>query len=516
MLKARFRDSMTWLHTWVGVVAGGLLFAIFLTGTLAYFNNEISAWMQPEVQEYNASPNVIEHAQDYLNTHASNTKRWTIVLPTNRFLPTTLYWRDPTLKGRGLKTVKLDEKGEKITVRATHGGNFLYRFHFDLHYMPVFYARWLVGICAMFMLVAIISGIIIHKKIFKDFFTLQLNKGTKSWLNGHTVTSVLALPFHLMITYTGLVTLMFMYLSWSMSLAMDDKNDYFSAISAAKPIPKTAGTIQKMQPLSQLYRDAKSHLGDSDFTLVTVNHPNDANSSVVFTEGTTKYLLPDYRTLIYSASTGELIDNNTVKNTAELTRRTMISLHSGRFATQPVRWLYFISGLMGSIMIATGLILWSQKRKISSLKEGSLLGHQLVDFLNIGFLIGLPIALACFFSANRLLPLELTERANMEIHCFFAGWLLAIIYSVCRGRKRSWKELTRYAGGLFLLLPIFSLFTSPRHLLNYQIEQDLTLLIIEILFIFVGILFIFFSLKINKYSHVQPPKKSNIKGSAHG
>lgn len=487
---------MTWLHTWTGVVAGCLLFAIFLTGTLSYFKNEITAWMQPEVRQLNSPENALNNAQIYLSKHASDAKKWTIQLPTERFSPVTLYWQDPTVKVRSLKIAKLNEHGEKITARDTNGGEFLYRFHFDLHYIPVFYARWLVGICAMFMLVAIISGIIIHKKIFKDFFTLQFNKGTRSWLNGHTVTSVLALPFHLMITYTGLVTLMFMYLSWSMSLVMNDKNEYFNAINPQASLPKPTDVTAQMKPFSHLYTHAKSRLGNSDFTSVIINNPNNENASVVFFEGATKYLLPDYRTLSYFAATGELINDQTVTNTAELTRRTMISLHAGRFATLPVRWMYFISGIMGSIMIATGLILWSEKRKRSSISKDSKLGHRLVDLLNIGFILGLPIAVACFFAANRLLPLMLTGRADIEIHCFFAGWLLSLLYPVFRGVQHSWRELSLLAGGLFLSLPLLSFFTTQRHLFNYQIKEDLTLLFIDLFLIMTGMIFLFIALKL--------------------
>ena len=63
------------------------------------------------------------------------------------------------------------------------------------------------ALIALLMLVAILSGIVTHKKIFRDFFTLRRGKGQRSWLDGHNATAVLALPFHLMITYTGLVTL---------------------------------------------------------------------------------------------------------------------------------------------------------------------------------------------------------------------------------------------------------------------------------------------------------------------
>ncbi|MGP4933569.1 MULTISPECIES: PepSY-associated TM helix domain-containing protein [Pseudoalteromonas] len=511
-MKARFRDSMTWLHTWAGVVAGGLLFVIFLTGTLAYFNNEITAWMRPEIRQIISPENALNNGQAYLSEHATNAKSWTILLPTKRFSPTTLYWRDPTVKGRGLKVVKLNELGEKITARDTRGGEFLYRFHFDLHYMPAFYARWLVGICAMFMLIAIISGVIIHKKIFKDFFTLQFNKGDKSWLNGHTITSVLALPFHLMITYTGLVTLMFMYLSWSMSLAMNDRNEYFNTIGQQPLVPSPTGITAKMKPFSHLYIDAKSHIGDSDFSYVVINNPSDENASIVFFEGATKHLLPDYLTLSYSAATGELLSEQVITNSAELTRRTMISLHSGRFATLPVRWLYFISGIMGSIMIATGLILWSEKRKKSSISKGSKIGNHLVDRLNIGVVIGLPIAIASFFVSNRLLPLMLIDRADIEIHCFFAGWIFTLLYSAVRGIKNSWRELSILAGGLFLTLPLLSVFTTHRHLLNYQIELDLTLLLIDLFFIIAGAIFIFIASQIKKYRNVKAMKLSARQG----
>ena len=46
-----FTQSMAWLHTWGGLLAGWLLFAVFLTGTLAVFDQEIDHWMHPEVRD---------------------------------------------------------------------------------------------------------------------------------------------------------------------------------------------------------------------------------------------------------------------------------------------------------------------------------------------------------------------------------------------------------------------------------------------------------------------------------
>ena len=36
------RQSMSWLHTWASLILGWLLYAIFVTGTLSFFQNEIS------------------------------------------------------------------------------------------------------------------------------------------------------------------------------------------------------------------------------------------------------------------------------------------------------------------------------------------------------------------------------------------------------------------------------------------------------------------------------------------
>src|SRR3546814_12240603 len=43
-VKGGFRQSMAWLHTWTGLLLGWLLFAIFVTGTSAYFQEEITRW----------------------------------------------------------------------------------------------------------------------------------------------------------------------------------------------------------------------------------------------------------------------------------------------------------------------------------------------------------------------------------------------------------------------------------------------------------------------------------------
>lgn len=69
------------------------------------------------------------------------------------------------------------QTGQEIKARETRGGAFLYRFHFELYGMPRIWGRWIVGIATLLMFVAIISGIITHKRFSKISLLSDLPKG---------------------------------------------------------------------------------------------------------------------------------------------------------------------------------------------------------------------------------------------------------------------------------------------------------------------------------------------------
>ncbi|AUJ14338.1 hypothetical protein BVV20_00920 [Xanthomonas oryzae pv. oryzae] len=241
-MKQGFRQSMAWLHTWTGLLVGWVLVLIFMGGTASYYRDEISRWMRPELPTTTVrTTTALRSAEQYLQTHAADAVRWNITLPDPRTPVVSMYWQQPARadgKPAGRRQMYgnaiIDPAtGKDIAARDTLGGEFFYRLHFDLHHVPVGWARYIAGFCAMFMLVAIISAVITHKKIFKDFFTFRPGKGLRSWLDFHNVSAVTALPHHAMITDTGVVTLMFMYLPWGIKArhAGDDMR-YFSGFAA--------------------------------------------------------------------------------------------------------------------------------------------------------------------------------------------------------------------------------------------------------------------------------------------
>ena len=210
------RQTMAWAHGWLGLIAGWILFTMFLTGTSAYFRPEITQWMQPEIRPAHATPaQAAASAVRYLTRTGPDDLQWYIYLPEERTIATRVFRipAKPDPKARGGELQLDPVSGAPLSARETRGGEHFYRFHFQLQ-LPYPWGRWLAGLCAMAMLGAIISGVITHKRIFADFFTLRWNKGQRSWLDAHNVSAVLGLPYHAMITYTGLITLVTMYMPW--------------------------------------------------------------------------------------------------------------------------------------------------------------------------------------------------------------------------------------------------------------------------------------------------------------
>lgn len=137
-------------------------------------------------------------------------------------------------------------------------------------------------------------------------------------------------------------------------------------------------------------------------------------------------------------------------------------MHLGRYADPGLRCLYFLSSMLGAEMVATGLVLWSVKRRQNG--TGSMAGLRLVEHGNMACIAGLVIAVAAFLLANRLLPLHLATRAQWEIHCFFLYWGGSVLYALCRGAAPVWRELWCVAAVLWAALPLVDAWTTTRSL----------------------------------------------------
>ncbi|RIV80921.1 PepSY domain-containing protein [Aurantiacibacter xanthus] len=472
-MKDSLRQSMALLHTWAGLLFGWLLFAVFATGTAAYFESEITRWMQPEIVGSSDPLTAAEQAVDYLGQTAPDADSWIITLPNSRSATTQLFWSPSEEEGKTYSSAILAPDGKEVSARETSGGYFLYRFHFDLHYMPVIWARYLVGLAAMFMLVAILSGVITHKKIFADFFTLRFGKGQRSWLDAHNVTAVLALPFHLMITFTGLVTLATMYMPWGIAANYTAPQTFFESLfSSAPEVPRT-GEKTPLAPVDAMMRQAAAHWDGAMPGSVTITNPGDSSASVTLKSSSEDAIGVRGEVLRFDGASGQLVQPAQAKGPALETESVMIGLHAGRFADWGLRWLYFISGLGGTIMVGSGLVMWTAKRR-TRLPDPQRphFGFRLVERLNIAAIAGLGAGIATYFLANRLLPLGMEQRADWEINSMFLAWSAIGLWGAIRPVRRAWVETLGITAALFLAIVPVDALTTSRGLLASLMAGD--------------------------------------------
>lgn len=556
-MKGTIRQSNAWLHTWAGLLLGWLMFAIFVTGTTAFFRQEITHWMQPELHAAGTSPTSAQRGAETLRRLVPDATSWTISLPSERTPTLRVSWkaaggergetrgsgqgrndgpndarsdghrakgdgasapqahrsarraRDGATKekhtqspqvaapvplaperieaeaavakaagGGGRRrqpTLTLDPaSGEVLRPRDTAGGEFLYHFHYQLHALPREVGRWIVGIATFAMFIAIISGVITHKKIFKDFFTFRARKGQRSWLDAHNATAVLALPFHFMITFSGLLLLAGTLLPWGAQTlfrgdaraaaqqrekaeerAMDARRDALAAAGERPPLP--------IADLVLLGED----LWGQPVGRITIDRPDQPGATVTLTPERNDSLLlraggGPGRSLTLDAATGEVIErvDSEAKNGVEAIDRVFVGLHLARFAPWELRWMFFLSGVLGTIMVGTGLALWAVKRAEKRRGAAMTFGQALVEHLNLAVLAGLPLAIAAFFWANRLIPSEIPRRAGLEVSAFFAVWALCLVHPALRKFATAWREQLFAGGTLFALLPVLNALTG--------------------------------------------------------
>ncbi|MFS0850338.1 PepSY-associated TM helix domain-containing protein [Novosphingobium panipatense] len=520
-MSKSFRQSQSFLHTWSGLLLGWVLFVVFVAGTVAFWREGLNRWMRPELDRIEQPYAVLAGAQRFLEGKAPDAKSWYITMPSERTPGAQVYWqpqpepgKERGRRGRRENQALIGADGLPAASRETRGGEFFYRFHFDLHYMPMIWARWLVGVAALAMLVAILTGIVTHKKIFKDFFTLRRHKGQRSWLDGHNATAVLALPFHLMITYTGLVTLMAMLMPWTVIANYADSQTFYDRLFPTMAQTPRSGTPVHLTNIARVARDAERRFG-GPVGYLTITEPGDATATITVTRAPSSMLSSRTPSLTYRGVDGSLAWQSPPPGGANVTAGAMIGLHAARFADYGVRWLYFLSGVAGSLMVASGLVLWTVKRR-EKLPDPQRphIGFRIVAWLNVAVVAGFPLSMAAMLWANRLLPTAIPHRAEWEVHALFLAWAGALAMATVLREKKAWSLLLGSTGALLAALPVYNAFATSRGLPVTLAGGDFMLAGIDLALIVMGGAFLGTAWRVHCYSpaarRVRQPRPATV------
>ncbi|WP_211091421.1 PepSY-associated TM helix domain-containing protein [Pseudothauera rhizosphaerae] len=470
-MKDRFLNRMAWLHTWFGLVLGFVLMAAFFFGALSVFDREIDRWAIPETrfdpQPMPSFDAVLQPVYAQLRPHpddmVATQQRVIGPLPHPDTLPMSSLWaytthRDPVLRIGAEFDVPNKLKDDADEHAHVHGwatidprsGRFLaddklkigsdwfYPMHYGLNWSWMNLGYWLVGLAGFTMLAALVTGVIMHRKIFREFFTFRPWKRTqRSALDLHNLTGVVALPFHFFFAFTGLVIFagsLYFPVGHTLLKPLHKQHEVLEAQRTGLP-HEPAGIAAPLASVDAMVLEAKRRWAARDMPgevgLLSIEHLGDANGYVsLYRAGSDQVALVG-QAIHFKASTGEVLREEPPPGAVGGINEFLTGLHLQHFEHWPLRWLYVLGGLLGCVCIATGFIFFVEKRKRKHAESGSQ-GSRIVDALAVTTVTGMMIAAVGMLVINRLLPADLAGKVDWEKLAFWGCWMLALAHALWR------------------------------------------------------------------------------------
>lgn len=464
-----FRLSMAWLHTWFGLVLGFVLMAVFFFGALSVFDREIDRWAVPE-SRFDPQPmpsfdNLLRPIFEQMQPTKTDIEQFSSRAngPMPERYDTVVRWgaytthRDPVLNiFAGYEVPNAIHHDDAIFTSSTIdprdgrifpddslkiGSQFFYSLHYSLNFHWMDLGYWIVGFSSLIMLVALVSGVVMHRKFFRELFTFRPNKATqRSALDLHNLTGVVALPFHFFFAFTGLVIFAGIYfpVSHSQLEQLHDQHEIHEAQVTGLPHDR-AGIAAPIASVDAMVAEAQRRWAErgmaGDVGFLALSHVGDENGYVsIYRAGTDRVALTG-EGIHFKASTGEVLREDPPATVVASVNEFLTGLHLQHFRHWLLRWLYVLGGLAGCVCIATGFIFFVEKRKRQYVKQGSQ-NARVVDALAVTTVTGMLLAAVGMLVGNRLLPGTLPAgwppRGNLEEYIFWGVWALAMAHAFWR------------------------------------------------------------------------------------
>ncbi|MEM9599894.1 MAG: PepSY-associated TM helix domain-containing protein, partial [Pseudomonadota bacterium] len=401
------------LHSWSGMVLGLFVYVICFTGSLALFAHEIISWEDPAkrlpIAESPAPMNDIYQAWlDELSQQGE--------LEFVRFSYSDVH--EPYFTGgadvefEGGRHEYIERRwdtrtGDTLPERGDGLSRWILDFHRDLMWPQGLggrtIGRTIVGIAGVILLLSILTGVIAHTKIVKEFFTLRYQRSVRlKWQDTHKVLGLWGLPFFTMIAFTGAVLGVVSILAPIVAL-LTFKGDQQALIDEVVGVPVAAAGI----PADMLSVD----------DLVTISHPDSGQNPVfvnlhnygdqnarfdLFYLSETKMM--SYEAIQIDGVTGEIIPDAAISTETPGNRAVaaMSPLHYGTYGGIALKLLYFVLGIALSIVTIFGLMMWIERRLHGNEGNKSELFYRRLSHMVTGTAVGLPLASIAIFHFDKV------------------------------------------------------------------------------------------------------------------
>lgn len=436
--QVRTKDLLA-IHGWSGVFLGLLLYAVILTGVVSVFAHEIGEWSAP-----------LPHAEHELPTQgldAAIRQAATEVEPEFHeslffFADTagrirTFFHKHDTRDGkpeeRGVefdidpKTLQVLDRREGWAddIRDHNVPSALADFFVELHvslHLPDPWGLLVTGILGLAMLVAAVTGFLVHRHLIRELFTLRKKKDPLLVKrDAHVIAGTWNLPFAFVLAFTG------SYFSFAGAFAIpavamvafggDQDKLIETVVGVTVSEDKTPATFGN---LDAMLADARRR-GGAEPGFVSIEHYGRADAHV-----TVSMMPPDGKltgaTFTYDGDSGAFVQQKPalglVPSLGNDLFVLMAPLHFGNFAGLWSKAVWFALGFAGAYVTLTGMLLWTTRRQ-----EQPGWGKLARAAHWMGY--GLPLALATVPLARFAAPLLDVDVRAVQNWTFIAAVVLA-------------------------------------------------------------------------------------------
>jgi uncharacterized iron-regulated membrane protein len=469
-LKARTIDLLWDVHAWSGAIAGLVLAAMFLGGTVTLFRGEITAWQEapataPARSEIDAA--IARH----LETHPLTGGSIDVAMPHGDAAEVQVTLRDAAGKETKLAvTGGGDRDGAVSGGRTSAVAALFFQLHF-LYHEAFPQGMMIAGLLGVVLVLALVTGLLIHlRRLGEQLFRFRRRaEPRRLWSDLHKVLGVWGLPFQLMIGFTGGVIGIGVVLVPQLArptvgsdpavVAREAYGDELvpatppaSPPATAPPAPAALPAPVAMLMPGDLAARAEAALPGFEAEYIAVASWGASGAvATVYGERPGDRLYPQARIALRAAD-GTLLgigDGPTRDTQAAL--EAMYGLHFATYGGLTLRLVYALLGIAGWLTILTGNWIWIERRR-----ERGGRGAELLARLTVGLGGGLLPASAAIFWINRLSAVS-DGRPGREVWGFFAVWAAAALIALALpARRRSWALLLAITAAGLVGLPALS------------------------------------------------------------
>ena len=437
------------LHAWIGVVSGLFMFVVSLSGVFALFGDEIRTWEDETVRlsvPYEPIP-ILPRLADYVEEleQEGDITFLTMTMPDGMRPFYQLY---ATIKpAAGGKSLTLErrwnaETGDVLPERGHGLSHWLVEFHRNLM-LPERLGRALVGLAGMLLLMSILTGIVTHRKMLREMFTWRLDRSVRlRWQDSHKVLGVWGLPFHIMIAFTG-AFLGLLVVLLPVTAMISFKGDQAAVIAAVQgPQVEASGQPAEMVPIMAAWDTASRAVGRTPEILL-ISHWGDRNSVYKFLY-TPQGKLVRRAHVHVSGSTGELMGVRLTDRPGVASRvaAAVTPLHYATYGGILLKLLYALLGIGLCVLIATGLMMWLERRLHGNAGTAPIAFYRFLSRLTVGVTTGVCLASVAVFYGDKLIVSAPEDRLFWTGAIYFATWGAAVGYGFLRANEyRTCKEV---------------------------------------------------------------------------